>query len=221
MNSKFPRVLVKTATSAALTLAVLTLCSAAQAQNWNFKVGVLRYDTHAKTTGIQGIGVPPGADADVGDATTLVFTLERMFNDNVGFELALGIPPRTKARGAGSVAFLGDDVLSAKNVAPSFLVNYHFGDKNTAFRPYIGLGANYTVFKSVKSKLAPQVTMSDSFGLAAHAGIDYAISKHMGLYASIARVDVRTDLVAVGSVVLTSSIDFRPWTYSAGLRVSF
>ena len=36
-------------------------------------------------------------------------------------------PPRIKARATGSVAFLGDDVLSAKNVAPTLFLNYHFG----------------------------------------------------------------------------------------------
>lgn len=202
-------------------VATLLASPAAMAQDWTFKIGALRYDTHSKTDGIRGIGVPPGADAVVGDATTVVFTLERRFGENLGAELALGVPPTTKARGAGSVAFLGDNVLSAKNFGPTFLVNYHFGTKNSTLRPYLGLGVNYTWFKDVKSKLAPDVYMTDSWGLAAHAGIDWALSKRMGLYASIARVDVRTELMAVGNSVLTTSIDFRPWTYSAGLRVSF
>jgi outer membrane protein len=205
---------------AAAVLATAT-ATAAQAQDWIVKAGVLRYDTHSKTSGIAGIGVPPGADAIVGDATTAVFTIERKFTPNIGVELAVGIPPRVKARGAGSVAFLGDDILSAKNWGPAMFVNYHFGDANARLRPFIGLGFDYTWFRSVKSKLAPQVTMTDSFGLAAHAGIDYSVSKSWGLFASIARVDVRSEVTAIGVNVLTSSIDFRPWTYSAGVYFSF
>jgi outer membrane protein len=207
--------------SLATVLAVLGTSGAAMAQGWNVKVGALRYDTSSKSDGIRGIGVPPGADAVVGDASTVVFTIERRFGENLGAELAIGIPPRVKARGAGSVAFLGDDVLSAKNFGPTFLVNYHFGSQGAALRPYLGLGVNYTWFKSVKSKLAPDVYMTDSWGLAAHAGIDWALAKNVGVYASIARIDVRTELMAVGSSVLTTSIDFRPWTYSAGVRFSF
>jgi outer membrane protein len=199
----------------------LAASATAQAQDWTVKTGVLRYDTHSKTSGIAGIGVPPGADAIVGDATTLVFTIERRLTPNVGIELAAGIPPRIKARGAGSVAFLGDNVLSAKNWGPAMFVNYHFGDEGARLRPYIGLGVDYTWFKSVKSTLAPQVSMTDSFGLAAHAGIDYSVSKSWGLFASIARVDVRSEVTAVGVNVLTSSIDFRPWTYSAGAYFKF
>ena len=90
------------------------------------KLGVTDYDTHSKTNGISGIGVPPGADAEVGSATTAIFVYERLFTPNIGLEFVLGIPPRIKAKATGSVAFLGDDVLSAKNVAPTLLLNYHF-----------------------------------------------------------------------------------------------
>ncbi len=57
--------------------------------------------------------------------------------------------------------------------------------------------------------------MSDAVGLAIQAGISYAAAKNWGLFASIARVDVKTDLVAVTSTVLTTIIDFKPVTYSA------
>lgn len=213
MTSQLPRVLAGVALAA--------IAATASAQDWAGKIGVLRYDTHAKTSGISGIGVPPGADAAIGDATTIVFTIERYFTPNVGVELVIGIPPTVKARGSGSVAFLGDDILSAKNWGPAMFVNYHFGDASSRLRPFIGLGVNYTWFKGEKSKLAPDVRLTDSFGLAGHAGIDYSIGKTMGLWASIARVDVRSEVTAVGVTVLTSSIDFRPWTYSAGLRLSF
>jgi outer membrane protein len=65
------------------------------------------------------------------------------------------------------------------------------------------------------------VFMSDSFGLVVQGGLSYAVNKNMGLFASVARIDVRTDIVGIASTVLTSSIDFRPWTYSAGLWYKF
>jgi outer membrane protein len=202
--------------------AVLGLCCAAtQAQDNTFKTGLILYDTHSQTSGIQGVGVPPGADAETGDATTLILVYERMINPNVGIELVLGIPPTITAKATGTVAFLGDDVLSAKNVAPTLLVNYHFGAPGDTWRPYVGIGINYTRFVDIQSSLAASVEMSDSVGLTAQAGIDYAISKQWGLFASIAKVQVKSDLVAVGSTVLTTTIDFRPITYSAGLSYKF
>lgn len=212
-------------THSTLSLAVaasLTLAgNAALAQANVAKAGAILYQTHSETNGIHGIGIPAGADAKTGNATTLLLTYERMIDKNLGVELVIGIPPTIKAKATGTVAFLGDDVLSAKNVAPTVLVNYHFGQDGDRFRPYLGAGINYTRFTGIKSKLAPSVDMSDSVGLAVQAGIDYAIDKQWGVFASIAKVQVKSDLVAVSSTVLTTTIDFKPVTYSVGVSYKF
>ena len=164
--------------------------------------------------------MPPGADAEVGDATTVIFVYERLFTPNVGLEFVLGVPPRLKAKATGSVAFLGDDVLSAKNVAPTLLLNYHFFTPSDALRPYLGAGINYTHFTNVKSSLAPDVKMGSSTGLALQAGLNYAINKDWGLFASIAKINVKSKVVAVGTTVLTTTVDFRPLVYSGRPGVS-
>lgn len=206
----------------AAALAAAFLAPAAQAQALNtVKIGAIRYAPDAKTNGISGIGVPPGADAEVGAATTLLLTYERAFTPNLGLELVLGIPPRIHAKATGTTAFLGDDVLSAKNVAPTLLLTWHFGQPGDTWRPYVGAGLNYTKFTGVRSKLADDVEMSDSLGWAAHAGIDYRINDQFGLFASLGASKVKSDLVARGATVLKTTIDFRPITYSAGLSYRF
>lgn len=210
-------------TTCLLALASVLACAApaASAQDNVIKIGITRYDTHSKTNGISGIGVPAGADAQVGDATTVIFVYERLFTPQVGLEFVLGVPPRLKAKATGSVAFLGDDVLSARNVAPTLLLNYHFFDPTDRFRPYLGAGINYTRFTGVKSSLAPDVKMGSSTGLALQAGVNYAISKEWGLFASIAKINVKSKVVAVGPTVLTTTVDFRPLVYSAGVSYQF
>jgi outer membrane protein len=206
----------------AFAAALLLASGAAMAQQQNtFKFGGIYYQTHSRTTGISGIGVPPGADADVGNATTLLLTYERAITPNIGVELVLGLPPKIKSKATGSVAFLGDDVLSAKIVAPTLLLNYHFGEPGSALRPYVGAGINYTKFVSRKSKLANDVQMSDSTGLTVQAGLDYTLNKDWGLFASVAALKVKSDLVASGATVLTTTIDFRPVTYSFGAYYKF
>jgi outer membrane protein len=205
---------------AAGTLALMTAGSAL-AEGLTVKTGAIRYNTHSKTNGISGIGIPAGADAQVGDASTVVFTFEKALTPNVGVELVLGVPPTVKSKATGSVAFLGDNVLSAKNVAPTVFVNYHFGSPGDALRPYVGLGLNYTKFVSIQSKLAPSVQMSESMGMAWVGGVDYAISRQWGLYASASSLDVRSNVVGVASTVLTTSIDFRPVVYSVGASYKF
>lgn len=210
--------------SLSLLIAASALASGVMAQSAapsnTVKLGVIFYQPHAKTSGITGLGVPPGADATVGDATTLLATYERAVAPNMGIELVLGVPPTIKAKGAGTVAFLGE-VLSAKNVAPTVLINYHFGDAGSALRPYVGIGINYTRFTDAKTPYGWQVNLSDSWGLAGQIGVDYAMSKQWGLFASLGAAQVKSDLVAVGASVLRSTIDFRPVTFAAGVAYKF
>jgi outer membrane protein len=209
-------------TFSALALAACAGLAAvpAAAQDNVFKLGLTRYDTHARTTGITGIGIPPGADAAVGDATTLIFVGERLLTPNLGVELVLGIPPKITADASGSVAFLGR-VLEAKNAAPTVLVNWHFGQPGDTWRPYVGAGINYTKFVGVSTPYGWNVSLSDSWGAAAQAGVDYAIDKQWGAFASVAAVKVKSDLVAVGASVLRTTIDFRPIVWSVGVSYRF
>lgn len=205
----------------ALAAAALLAAGTASAQDNLVKIGLTEYTTHSSTNGVTGIGVPPGADAQTGNATTVILVYERLFTPNVGVEFVLGIPPRVKSKATGSVAFLGDDVLSAKNVAPTLFLNYHFGAPGDTWRPYLGAGINYTRFVGIESKLAPDVKMSDSTGWAAQAGIDYALNKEWSLFASVAALKVKSKVVASGATVLQTTIDFRPIVYSFGTAYRF
>ncbi|HEX7442211.1 MAG TPA: OmpW family outer membrane protein [Caldimonas sp.] len=213
MNSKLQ--------SLALASAALLAAGTASAQDNLVKIGLTEYTTHSSTNGVTGIGVPAGADAQTGNATTVILVYERLFTPNVGVEFVLGIPPRVKSKATGSVAFLGDDVLSAKNVAPTLFLNYHFGAPGDTWRPYLGAGINYTRFVGIESKLAPDVKMSDSTGWAAQAGIDYALNKEWSLFASVAALKVKSKVVASGATVLQTTIDFRPIVYSFGTAYRF
>jgi outer membrane protein len=204
-----------------LAPAALLVAGCAVAQDNIVKAGVTVYTTHSRTAGITGVGVPPGADATTGDATTLLLTYERLLSPSLGIELALGLPPRIKARATGSVAFLGDDVLSAKNVAPTLFLNYHFGAPGDRWRPYVGGGVNFTRFVGIRSTLAPDVNMGDSTGWALQAGVDHALNRQWGLFGSVAALQVKTKLVAAGNTVLQTTIDFRPVVYSLGVAYRF
>lgn len=207
--------------AAAVALVLAALASAAAAQENVVKLGATYYTTHSKTNGISGIGVPAGADAETGNATTAIFTYERRVLPNIGIEFVIGAPPRIKAKATGSVAFLGDDVLSARFLAPTLLLNYHFFAPTEALRPYLGAGINYTRFTSIHSSLAPDVKMGNSTGLVLQAGLDYAITRNVGLFASVARLNVKSKVVAAGATVLTTTVDFRPIVYSAGVSYQF
>jgi outer membrane protein len=205
-----------------LALLPLCACAAGHAQSLDnvVKIGMSRYDTHSSTTGITGAGIPPGADAKTGDATTVIFVGERMLTPNIGLEFVIGVPPTIHGRATGSVTFLGDNVLVAKAVAPVLLLNYHFGSADDRWRPYVGAGINYTHFYDVRSSLGV-ATLSNSTGLALQAGLHYALNKSWGAFASVARIDAKTEVTVTGATVLTTTLDLKPWIYTLGLTYSF
>jgi len=210
----------RTIRALALSAVAAATCSAALAQESIFKVGLTRYDTHARTSGVTGAGIPAGASATTSDATTAIFNYEYMATPHFGVELVLGVPPKIKGYGSGSIDFLGE-LVSARNVAPTLLFNYHFGAPGDRWRPYVGAGINYTHFTDISSPYPYKVDLSDSWGAAAEVGIDYWFDKRWGAFASVAALKVKSDLVAVGANVLTATIDFRPVVYSVGLSYRF
>lgn len=207
-------------TLAVLGAAMLAAGGSAQAADNVVKASVSYYDTTGSSDGVRGVGVPPGAEVSISGSTTAILTYERMFTPNVGLEFVLGIPPKATANAAGSIAFLGNDILSAKAVSPTLLLNYHFGAPEDKWRPYVGVGLNYTRFTDVKSSTW-DAQMGDSWGWAAQGGIAYAIDRNWGLYASVAYADVKSNVVATGATVLTTTVDFKPFIYSFGLSYGF
>jgi outer membrane protein len=223
----------------AIAAALLLAGGVAQAQDNIFKIGLIRYTTHSKTNGLAVSPPVPalaGSDAETDDATTLLLAYERMFAPNIGVELVLGIPPKITATATGPLAAAiagpyGTDVLSAKNVSPTVILNYHFGQPGDTLRPYLGAGINYTRFASIRSSLpTDSISMSSSTGLAIQAGVNVAVDKTWGWYASIAKVNTKSDVTAVVStgalgnpvpLTVTTTVDFKPVTYSAGLLFRF
>jgi outer membrane protein len=206
--------------SAVLGALMFGAVGVAHAQSITVKGGFIQYNTSSRSNGVTGIGIPAGADAKTANAGTALFTLEAEVMPDVGIELVLGVPPKIKANATGSVAYLGE-VLSARNVAPTLLLNYHFFNKSDAFRPYIGLGVNYTKFTDIKTPYGWDVKMGDSTGLAGQVGADYMFSKDWGLFASIGKAKVKSKIVASGATVLQTTIDFRPTTYAFGASYRF
>jgi len=207
-------------TAAALAACATLAAVPAQAQQSVVSIGVSHIDINSKTTGLRGIGVPPGADLEVQDATTLFLSYEYRFAPNWGVELAAGIPPKHDTKAAGSIEFLGK-VSSVKQMAPTFFVNYRFGDEGAQWRPFIGLGVNYTRFYDAKSEYGQKIELSDSVGPAAQLGVSYAITPEISLCGAIATAKVKSDLVATGTTVQQTTIDFRPVVYTLAVSYKF
>lgn len=128
-----------------------------------------------------------GTSAKIKSADTLGIAFTHFFTDNIAGEFVAGIPPKHDVEGAGTFAKYGT-LGNVKQWSPAVLVKYYFGEAKTKFRPYVGLGVNYTWFTDetinnqtfVRSEFGPNAKMTasakSSWNPVFNVGANYAIT---------------------------------------------
>lgn len=159
--------------------------------------------------------VKPDADnhsiLDVESAWSVTGNLSYMFTNNLSVELLAAWPFEHDIR-AGGVK-----VASTKHLPPTLSVQYHFMPQN-AFKPYVGIGVNYTTFFSEDSVLG-RLSLKDSFGLAGEVGVDLMLGDTWFLNASMRYIDIDTDGKVNDLDLGTINID--PMVYGLHLGLKF
>lgn len=159
--------------------------------------------------------------------TQLGLTFGYMFTDNISFEVLAASPfsHNISVNGLGKVA-------DTKHLPPTFMVQYYFGQANSDFRPYVGAGINYTVFfdeslnGTGKSAGLSDLSLDDSWGLAANIGIDYMINEDWFLNASVWYADIGTtakykQTVNGTTTQYSTDVDIDPWVFMIGGGYNF
>ena len=222
--------------TALIGVALLALCGTASAQ-WSVRGGLTHIAPRSTATDAVGPmlpGPPSGISIDVKNKATAFLSLAYGLNPNMELELALGYPPThdVTARIAGNLpphiaAFNGQKLAEVRQIAPTLFLNYKFGDASSQWRPFVGLGLNYTNFDKRKSTQAnnalnggpTDIRLTDSWGLAAQAGVSYRLNDKWALNAAVATARVKTHLTATtAGQARKIDIRFRPtvFTLSAG-----
>ncbi|HXS26253.1 MAG TPA: OmpW family outer membrane protein, partial [Steroidobacteraceae bacterium] len=118
-----------------------------------FRLGMYYIHSAVSADDLSGPFVPPGLNLRVKDMYTPYFAYVRRLSPHFELELAAGWPPlaKTIARGPaylGSVPYNGQEISTARWFGPTLLLNYKLFDETHRFRPYFGVGVNYTKFYS-------------------------------------------------------------------------
>lgn len=158
-----------------------------------------------------------GLDLGVDDDLQIGLTATYMYSDNVGFELLAATPftHDVTLDGAGKIG-------EVSHLPPSLMAQYYFGTSESAVRPYVGAGLNYTVFFDEETEGAIEGTdleLDDSFGLAVQAGVDYNISENLFVNASLWYMDINTDVKLDG--VKSAELDVDPVGFMASVGYTF
>ena len=225
MNLITPKTLVQALVAAACVAAG----GNALAQANTLYGGITSVNVNSSSPNLTGPFTPPNANLTVGDKTTVSFGYIREIAPNIEIEFALGIPPTHNINGTGSLAGAGV-IARVKQFAPTAFVNYRFGKAGDTFRPFVGVGVNYTKFSPTSTPSGDaasggptQLESSDSTGFAAHAGATYALGGGWSLTGAIAMANVKTDLksTTAGAIIRKTTIDLRPVVLSLNVGYSF
>ena len=179
-------------------LAVAVLCAltsgaafAQQAESpWLVRVRAVHLDSANKDS--TGLGL------SVNNKTIPEVDISYFFNKNVAAELILTVPQKHDLRANGT------NIGSLKRLPPSLLLQYHFDAPG--FKPYVGVGVNYTRFSNVNLPAGVDIDRN-SWGGALQVGVDIPLSKNLYLNFDVKKVYIKTDVCAGGAKAGTFKVD--------------
>lgn len=212
----------KTMLSNAVAIGLVALglsasANATQAGDIIVRAGVAVVAPNASSQDVAGLG-----EFDVSSDTQLGLNFAYLFTDNIGIELLAASPFSHNI----SLPSIGN-IAETKQLPPTLVAQYHFGDAASKFRPYIGIGINYTNFYDTKftndlDGALTDISLSNSWGLAGQVGLDYQLTDKWLLNGSIWYADIDTDAsfkLAGESVTIDTNID--PWVYMVSVGYVF
>ena len=158
-----------------------------------------------------------GSGAHPTSSDTVGITTEYYVTDNIGVATLLGLPLKVNLVGDGTLKKYGN-LGSTRPMPPAIELRYHLFSADSKFRPFVGLGANYTWFTQVRISNSQFVTDNLGPGGSAHAelssswnpvfeiGANYAITKHWSVGTSLGYVPVKTHLTLYGQTATGTQI---------------
>lgn len=203
------------AIAVATTLAIPSQQAAAiEKGDWLLRFGLVNVKPNDSSDASASLGLP--ADAiGVEDDTQLYINATWMFTENLGLDI-LGATPFTH-----DITLNGTKAAETKHLPPTVGVQYHFTPKSNV-RPYVGAGINYTTFFSEETTGAlagTDLSLDDSWGLAAQVGIDVDINKDWFFNADIRYMNIETTATIAGAGSV--DVEINPWVFGLGVGTRF
>lgn len=194
------------------------VASAHQAGDVIFRVGTATVRPTEGSDNVLGLG-----SFNINNNTQMGMTLGYMFTDNIGMELLAATPFQHKVglKSTGTIA-------EVKQLPPSLMAQYYFGDKLDKLRPYLGLGINYTTFydtnfnQTGRDAGLSDLSVKDSWGVATQAGLDYNLDDNWLINMSVWWMDIDTEVkFKAGGEQQNINTRIDPWVFMFGVGYRF
>jgi outer membrane protein len=154
---------------------------------------------------------------DVDDATGFTINFAYMLTDRWSVELLAAYPYTHDIHLKGTSVKVGE----TKHLPPTLSVQYHLNPTG-AFQPYVGAGVNYTTFfseKAVGPLAGLDLSIKDSWGLAAEIGFDFDLNDNWLLNFSARYIEIETGAFLDGTGI--GDVDINPMVYGVHLGYKF
>ncbi len=209
----------------ALSLALMALmgisgvAEAHQAGDFFMRAGTATVRPSASSDNVLGMG-----EFNIDNNTQLGLTFDYMVTDNFGVELLAATPFRHKV-GLGPTGTLA----TVRQLPPTLMAQWYFGDANSKLRPYVGAGINYTMFFDTKFNDTGKgaglsnLSVKNSWGAAGQVGMDYMLDKNWMLNMSVWYINIDTKVEFDSATAGRQSIDTKinPWVFMFGAGYTF
>jgi len=202
--------------TSALALALVlggaaTPALAQSAGTWTVGVGAHQVNPKSDNGALAGGTLPVEVESNVRPT----ITGEYFIADNLGIEVLASLPFKHDIAidGLGTVG-------ETKHLPPTVSLQYHFGQGKV--KPFVGAGVNYTKFFSEETSGALEgadLELDASWGLAAHAGVDFKVGDKGAIRVDARWIDIDTDVSVEGEKLGTVNID--PLVYGVAYVFSF
>ena len=136
------------------------------------------------------------------------------FNPNVAAELILTVPQRQQVLSSGS------EIGSFNHLPPTLMLQYHFTNLK-GFKPYVGVGYNYTKISSANVAGGTYTLDSHSTGLAYQVGVDIPLDKKWSINIDYKKVNLQTDVYTAATGVNNGSLKLNPGLLGVGVGYRF
>ncbi len=167
--------------------------------DWRVTVGAHNVDPKSDNGSLAGGAL----DVEVGNNWRPSFTAEYFLNDNLGIEVLAALPFKH------DVKLNGADAGEVTHLPPTVSLQYHF-NPDAKISPYVGAGLNFTWIYSEDSAgpiAGTELKLKNSWGLAAHAGVDFKMDNDWFFGVDARWMDIDSDVSVNLAQVGTVNID--------------
>lgn len=217
---------------AAILLITSTTTFAQQKGEWNIR--------------LRGVGVIPqekanigviGGDVDISKSIIPELDFTYYFANNFSAELILGTTRHKVKTTSSNLTAIGGpasadvDLGKVWLLPPTLTLQYHV-PTGSIVRPYIGAGANYTIFYGAdEGSTVKGIDYKNSFAFAAQAGVDIDLNKKWFVNVDLKKLFLSTDVTVDASNLtpagnpgleptlrnIPADVKIRPWLIGIGI----